>query len=239
MQIAICDDEKTYLDFCICRIKGLVAREENNCELIIDAYSSGEQLIKAYEAGKEYDLVLLDIKMQELSGFDVARIIRKHNKNILIIFISSLGNHILNSFEYHPFWFLVKPVTDEKFVHVFKKAASYIMEDRNKLHSFYTQETGLTSLEINKILYLESRLRKVTIYTRTQTFTYYANLKEEQEKLKENNFVRSHKGYLVNMAYIHSINKNNIVLKSRKVVPLSEHRHKEVFDCFTDYIARC
>ncbi|NLO92797.1 MAG: response regulator transcription factor [Clostridiaceae bacterium] len=239
MQIAVCDDEKVYLDLYLNQIKRLIAMQDKNYEVIIDCYSSGEELITAYDAGKEYDIIILDIKMKDLSGFDVAKIIRQYNDDTLIIFITSLKDYIYNSFEYQPFWFLIKPVTNERFKHVIMKAVAYIIGTKGKNHSFYTRDAGIISLEINKIMYLESCLRKINIYTNTQSFSYYATLKEEEQKLKNHNFVRSHKAYLVNMAYIKRINKGSIILKNNKSIPLSERRRKAVFDSFTSFLERC
>jgi DNA-binding LytR/AlgR family response regulator len=240
MHIAICDDEKSYLELFLNYIKNYLALQENNCEgMVIDCYTSGEELIESYEAGKTYDLIYLDIKMKNISGFDAAKTIRSYDTKALIIFITSLKDYIFNSFEYRPFWFLIKPVSEDRFRHVFKKAAAQIYDFKNSRYSFYTRDHGLMSIEINKIMYLESILRKIILYTKNQQYTYYANLKEEEEKLTKYNFTRIHKGYLVNMEYIQRINKSNIVLKNNVVLPLSEHRLKAVFDSFTSYLARC
>ena len=240
MYIAICDDDKNYLDLFLRYIRNYLALLENSCGgIAVDCYASGEMLVEAYKAGKTYDLIYLDIKMKKVSGFDAARTIRECDNKALIIFVTSLKDYIFNSFEYQPFWFLIKPVSEEKFGYVLRQAVAQINEKKNKRYSFYTREYGLMSIEINKIMYLESVLRKVVLYTSNQQFTYYANLKEEEEKLSKYNFTRIHKGYLVNMEYIQRINKSNIVLKNNVVLPLSEHRLKTVFDRFTSYLARC
>lgn len=239
MYIAICDDDKNYRELFFSYIKNYSALHEKKCEgLVVDCYNCGEQLIEAYEAGKMYDLVYLDIKMKNLSGFDSAKIIRGYDSKALIVFITSLKDYIFNSFEYGPFWFLIKPVCEEKFEHVFKQAISQINDIKNKRYSFYTRDHGLLSIETSKIMYLESILRKITLYTGNEQYTYYANLKEEEEKLTKYNFVRVHKGFLVNMEFIQRINKSNIVLNNNEVLPLSEHRLKTVFDSFTSYLAR-
>lgn len=240
MHIALCDDDKSYLELFLNYIKNYLAMQEKDCEgVVIDSYTSGEQLIEAYETGKTYDLIYLDIKMKNVSGFDAAKVIRDYDTRAMIIFITSLKDYIFNSFEYRPFWFLIKPVNEERFCYVFKKAISQINDIKNRRYSFYTRDHGLISIEINRIMYLESILRKIILYTKNQQYTYYANLKEEEEKLTKYYFIRIHKGYLVNMEYIQRINKSNIVLKNNIVLPLSEHRLKVVFDSFTSYLARC
>ena len=239
MYIALCDDDKSYLELFLSYIRNYLALQENCEGVAIDCYTSGEQLIEAYESGKSYDLIYLDIKMKNVSGFDAAKVIRQIDSKALIIFITSLKDYIFNSFEYRPFWFLIKPVYEDKFCYVLKQAMAQIHDIKNNRYSFYTRDYGLMSIEISKIMYLESILRKIILYTSNKQFTYYANLKEEEEKLTKYNFTRIHKGYLVNMEYIQRINKSNIVLKNNVVLPLSEHRLKAVFDNFTSYLARC
>lgn len=79
---------------------------ENDCnDVVIDCYTSGEQLIEAYESGVLYDLIYLDIKMKKVSGFDAAKVIRGYDTRAIIIFITSLKDYIFNSFEYQPFGF--------------------------------------------------------------------------------------------------------------------------------------
>jgi len=239
MQIAVCDDEKIYLDMIKGYLKDCLASCDDDFFVNIDTYTSGESLLDAYNNGARYDLVFLDIRMKRLSGYDTAKSIRSFDNKAMIIFITSLVDYIFSSFEYKPFWFLTKPLSEEKFKYVFFKALSEIQNSRNKVYSFFSRENGLVSLEISNIIYLESALRRINIYSNTQQFTYYASINEEEEKLKKYDFVRIHRSYLVNMSYIQRINKENVVLKNSIVLPLSEHRFKAVFDNFTSYLARC
>lgn len=238
MTIAVCDDEKVCRDLLSGYIKECMAVYDY-CDMSIDSYDCGEMLLEAYNAGKRYDIIFLDIKMKELSGFSTAKSIRTHDNNAMIIFVTSLADYIFNSFEYKPFWFLIKPVTEEKFRHVFTKAVSEIKNSKTREYSFSTREHGLLSIDINKILYIESFLRRIIIYTGNEQYTNYASITAEEEKLKKYDFIRIHKGYLVNMVHIQRINKYNVILKNNVALPLSEHRFKTVFDSFTSYLARC
>lgn len=239
MEIAVCDDEKIILDICFRQIKDLLAMQDNNCQIDIDCYTSGEELIGAFAQGKKYDIVILDIKLQTLNGFEVARIIREYNDDTLLIFITSSKEFVYRSFEYQPFWFLIKPISNKRLIYVLTKAIEYLMGSKMKTYPIYTRDTGVINLEINKILYLESYLRKIILYTNTQEFSYYATLKEEEAKLKKHNFIRTHKAFLINMSYIERFNKTNIMLKNNMLIPVSERRKKEVFESFTNYLVGC
>lgn len=240
MNIAVCDDEKVFVDLFSSYIKDCVATlDDNNDEFSIESFYSGEQLLEAYNQGKHYDLLFLDIKMKSISGFEAAKVIRESDSKVIIVFITSLGDYILNSFEFKPFWFLIKPVNEDKFKHVLLKAIAEIKGNKTGEYSFFSREIGLVSLPLNRIYYLESILRRVNIYTSNQQYSCYASLTAEEQKLKKYDFVRIHKGFLVNMAQIQRINKLNVVLKNGVVLPLSEHRYKTVYDSFTSYLARC
>lgn len=239
MRIAVCDDEKSCSELFVKYIKEHLVPQEEVIEASIDAYFSGEELLAAYNQGKTYDILFLDIRMKKISGFDAARSIRDINQNTVIIFITSLSEYIFSSFEYKPFWFLVKPVSEDKFKHVLTKAMLEVANNKASEYSFFTRENGLLSIEISKIIYLESVLRRIVIHTTCQQYSCYATIAAEEQKLIKHNFIRVHKGYLVNMAFIQRINKTNVVLKNSEVLPISEHRFKMVFDSFTSYLARC
>jgi DNA-binding LytR/AlgR family response regulator len=238
MQIAVCDDEKACQEMLSGYIQNCInACDDNIIDFNLDTYSSGEQLLESCSHGSCYDIIFLDIKMKELNGFDTAKSLREIDNKTIIIFVTSISDYIFNSFEYRPFWYLIKPLDEQKFRHVFFKAMAEI-KNINGEYSFFSREDGLVSMEINKILYLESFLRKIIVQTSKKQCSYYGTITDEESKLSKYNFIRIHKGYLVNMAHIQRINKTNVVLKNGEVLPLSEHRFKAVFDGFTSYLAR-
>ena len=55
-----------------------------------------------------YDLIISDIMMPEMSGFDVAEIIRQESLATHIIFVTSKRELVYSSFEYSPFYFICK-----------------------------------------------------------------------------------------------------------------------------------
>ena len=240
MNIAVCDDEKVCLDLLSGYIKSCIATLDGNfCEATVETYFSGEQLLEAYSQGKQYDVLFLDIKMKTLSGFETAKALRELDSKVIIIFVTSLGEYIFNSFEFKPFWFIVKPVAEDKFRHILLKAITEVKGKKTGEYSFFSREIGLVNLDPHRILYLESILRRIIIHTTNQQYSCYASLTAEEQKLSRYDFIRIHKGFLVNMAQIQRINKVNVVLKNSVVLPLSEHRYKAVYDSFTSYLARC
>jgi DNA-binding LytR/AlgR family response regulator len=168
MQIAVCDDQKVCLNILLENIKKcLDDLGKDYLDTIVDTYVSGESLIQAFKKGKSYDLIYLDIKMSNLNGFETAKVLRDIDNRVIIIFVTSLTDYIFNCFEYRPFWFITKPINEEKFKYVFFKAITAIRNSKTKEYSFFTRENGLISLELSKIIYLESVLRRIIIVTPT------------------------------------------------------------------------
>ena len=69
MQIAVCDDEKVYLDCLSRKIKACF--KEFEIEISLDKYLNAVSFLKQHNQNP-YDVVFLDILMPEMNGLDVA-----------------------------------------------------------------------------------------------------------------------------------------------------------------------
>ena len=61
-----------------------------------------------------YQIIFLDIEMQEMNGIEVARRLRELEKDFLLVFITGYDNYMLESFEVLPFRYVLKPIDSEK-----------------------------------------------------------------------------------------------------------------------------
>ena len=239
MRIGICDDEKIYVDNLTKYYRNCVSYVEKNFGLIdIDTFASGEELLEVYRENRQYDILFLDIKMKIMNGFETAKQIRTFDNKVIIIFITSLAQYVFKSFEFKPFWYLIKPVSEENFRDVLYKALTDLTTTIYHEYAFKTREGGIEKVNINSIIYFESISRQVRLHTLEEDFSFYASISNEEEKLANTNFIRVHKSYLVNMQYIKRINQAHLTLKTGETVPISERRYKAVYDFFTNYLAR-
>ena len=63
---------------------------KNEPEVSCDAFYSGEELVKMYNMGEgNYDVIFLDMEMNILNGIETANIIRKMDKHVIIVFVTS------------------------------------------------------------------------------------------------------------------------------------------------------
>lgn len=105
IRIAICDDDKVFLDIVTKNIKNITKNQGLDCE--INAFFSGELLLHHY-IRSPYDILLLDIDLPKTTGFDIAREVRQSSIKTFIIFVTAKTDLVYSSFDYQPFSFICK-----------------------------------------------------------------------------------------------------------------------------------
>lgn len=111
MRIAICEDSK--LQYQVLENQVLKWANEREEAIDIEGFESGEEFLFKWPEDCDFDLVLLDINMRGMSGVQLAKEIRKQDKDILIIFITAEVEHALEGYNVSALNYLLKPVKEE------------------------------------------------------------------------------------------------------------------------------
>ena len=120
MRIAICDDEKSVGQILEEKVKKLLP------DAVVETYLSGDALISS---GCKPDILFLDIQMPGKDGMEIARIVRRNNKDMILIFVTAVEEYVFQAFDVGAFHYLVKPFLDDKFEEVVKRAIKTIREN--------------------------------------------------------------------------------------------------------------
>ena len=127
MRIAICDDDLS-LDK---QLRQFIHETYRDIDMLIDLYNSGEQFLNKISSSKiKYDLVLLDIEMNEVSGLKVATELKKTFPETYIVFITSHDEFALTGYEVSAFRFLVKPIQAPKLLEAIESVKKEILDKR-------------------------------------------------------------------------------------------------------------
>ena len=229
MKIAICDDEIEIGE----QIKDLIRSQKTDCR--IEFYSSGEELLASEVV---FDIIFLDIQMEGMDGLSTARQLRRKT-DALLIFITGIREAVFDAFDVSAFHYLLKPVDQEKFGEVFRRAVEVYRAGRQEPLVIRTGGRSLT-LERKDILYLESRGRKVEIHRKAdpaEIIEIYANMDVLEEQLGED-FYRCHRGYLVNLAYIRDYDRESIGLRNGEIICLSRRKYDDFVKAYMHYLRR-
>jgi len=111
LDIAICEDDIIQQE----RLEILLSEIGLQESINLRKFDSGERLIKSYESGDRYGIILLDMQLDQLDGIQTAGIIREYDKNCLIIIITSVMEYAALGYSIDAYDFIMKPVDKEKF----------------------------------------------------------------------------------------------------------------------------
>lgn len=120
-KIAICDDEQNQIDYMASIVASWSAHAGHNCE--IRTFASAEAFLFEYEEDKAFDILLLDIEMENMNGIELAKRIRKDHNRAEIIFITSHFEFVWEGYKVDALHYLTKPLSAEKLTQVLSKAA--------------------------------------------------------------------------------------------------------------------
>lgn len=235
MNIAICDDDRP-LTGNVEKLLHDAASEQGidvNCEIFFD----GSSLIKAVtERQMRFDLVYLDIEMEDMNGIQTALALRETELPILIIYMSGHEEYLKELFTTEPFRFLPKPIEDAAFRSIFFSACERIRKQGG--YFTFSYKKVCHRIPYDKITCFESNGRIVTIHTAETgkgntgppPDQLYGKINEIEKQIAARNgrFLRIHQSFLVNFDYIKSISATEVRMFDGRRLQISEDRRKEV-----------
>lgn len=219
MQIAICDDDRMFLELFCAQVSALgIARR-------VEPFSTQEAFWCALECGDRFDVVLLDIDWeQRATGMDVARRLSECAPRTKVIYVTGYNERFSQQIflqKANLSGYLVKPVEEALLRANLEKVAAELGEQQPLL----TVGVGGKPVSIphRDIVYLESEGHTVSIHTRGEVVTVYGKL-DKLAPLLPDGFLRCHKSFLVNMRCIRRFREQDVLLDNGAAVPVSRSR---------------
>ena len=219
LSIAVCDDEVIVCCNMAKRIKEIM--EEMKMPCIIRQFRSGGELLQALES---FDIVFLDIIMQDLDGMKTAQIFREKASDKILIFVSSSREYVFEAYDVEAFQYLLKPVDDRKLKSVLQKAVIKT-EGRSQEFIIVSRERQKKKLFLDDIYYFEIKGRVIDVHGTEGIFTYYEQIGELENKLWNKGFFRCHKSYLINLKYVDGYNRQEVFLENGKKIVIAKRRY--------------
>ena len=203
------------------RIKEIM--EEMKMPCIIRQFRSGGELLQALES---FDIVFLDIIMQELDGMKTAQIFREKASDKVLIFVSSSREYVFEAYDVEAFQYLLKPVEGRKLKSVLRKAVLKT-EKRTQEFIIVSRDRQKKKLFLDDIYYFEIKGRMVDVHGPEGIFTYYEQIGELEDKLRDKGFFRCHKSYLINLKYVDVYNRQEVILENGETIVIAKRRYEE------------
>ena len=175
------------------------------------------------------DLIFLDIQMPELTGFEFLKSLPKQP---LIIFTTAYPNFALESYENDAVDYLVKPIAFDRFLKAVSKVKQRLSlientsadktEQPDKDFIFVKTEYKTVKIDLKEILFVESQ-KDYVIFTLedNSTIPSLLSIRNVNETLPSNNFIRVHRSFILAIDKIDSIERNTVIINEQRI-PVGE-----------------
>ena len=211
-----------------------VLRERGYTVDAIDQFESGEAFLASFEKGK-YDLIFFDIYMEGISGIQAAAEVRKSDRNVRLIFVTTSNDFAAESYSLRADYYLLKPYVHDDIV----KAMTVIDLADYEKQRIVTLPDGSTCL-LHDIVYTEYYNHRIVLYLKGgRKKKVRASQASLEEVLCANDaFVTCTKGIIVNLEYVRRIEEGAVLLEEKYQVPVSRRRMGEIKKAHAEYMFR-
>jgi len=199
---------------------------------------------------EKVDILLLDIQMPEVTGLEFARRLKNPPS---IIFTTAYSEYAVESYELDVVDYLLKPIAFPRFMQAINKVTDrkgYNSDQVPPVVNVIRQQpeqpekpeensliikSGYKVYRINydELLYIEGQREYVTFHTLKQRITTLFSLKELEERLPSDQFIRIHKSYIISLRHIEMIERNILQIAGKKL-PVGGSYKDHLMNLFKD-----
>lgn len=182
------------------------------------------------------DLLFLDIRMPELSGLDLLKIIKNPPK---VILTTAYAEHALEGYEFGVIDYLVKPIAFDRFLRAINKVVPTLQASTPPLmptpvlkpsnYLFVKSDRKIYKIDYSEIKYLEAFGNYVKIHTTDKIVLAQETLTNLEKSLPADHFLRIHKSYIVSIHFINLVDGNSLFVENVEL-PIGQLYKQRVYE---------
>lgn len=234
MRIAVCDDDEWEID----HLSKLITEYRLNRGVSLECrfFQNSIEFLCDLKGG-EYDLVLLDVVMPGVNGINVAQELREKDKSVKLIFISSSTEFAVESYRVDAYHYLLKPVDADALFPLLDKAGRELSVQKEQ-GLVLKKRDGIVRLSFAEIEYVEVINKKVSFHMTDGVIREVTSALADFEGtlLARQEFIKTHRSYIVNLGYVQAIDVSCAMMKSGHCIPVSRQRHNQVQNAYLSFL---
>lgn len=200
-------------------------------------FASGKEFLASCECGLcPYDLIFMDIELDKdfMNGIELSQEINIRNPKAQIVYITQYLEYASSVYETNHTYFIDKEHLD-LYLEKALRAALINLEAIQKQILHFKRHQKEYHIPQSDILYIERTLRVSQINTRTELYTCSQRLAELMEQLAPT-FVFCHRSFIVNLKAVKALERDELVLSTGQIVPVSRACYPDVKKAFAKVI---
>lgn len=233
MKIAVIDDEKPQADILYSICNAYFGGHKQNVQ--IDCFPDGIAFFNSFKENT-YKIAFVDIFMEKMNGIAVAEKLREKDRNILIVFVTTSPDFMMQAFSVHAFHYITKPFKAEQIYKVLNDASSFISDNSKYIEVVCDRQNTLISL--NEILHVESDAHYIKIgvvsgisYRTRMTIAEFINLTDNDKR-----FIPINRGIVLNADYIKGIEGSVCTTGNGERFPIKVREKARIVQSIREYM---
>lgn len=208
LKILAVDDERSQLQDLARLLRASPMVDEVQC-----ATDGHDALVRV--SGEPYDAIFLDVRMPDLDGLELARVLRRFSAPPQLVFVTAYDTAAVDAFELHALDYLLKPVARRRVEEALDRVASAVWsrpvngeagdEPRDPV-----AESGVIAVDNvrsgstrliprSSILYMQSHGDFVRVVVEDGRYLLRATLTDLEHRWEPHGFVRVHRQFVANL----------------------------------------
>lgn len=229
LRFAVCDDEPLMIQQ-ITRALTAYLNEKQISPFSISPFASGAALL---ESGGGFDLIFLDIRMEQPDGMETARLLRRQGDRSLLIFVTVLRQAVFEAFQVEAYDYLIKPLEQARFRQTMDRAL-LSLEQKAPQTILIPQGAGWQVVALEQLVYCEVQGRKLYLHQKDGTVLAYYDRLEKLERRLDRRFFKPHRSYLVNLDCVLGCREGRVLLPQGQQIPVSRLRERQLTQALLD-----
>lgn len=233
IRVAIVEDEIRYQQMFEEYIRKYAG--EKSVDVSVKVFSDGMDISEGYEP--VWDVILMDIKMRHQDGMEAARVIRQHDQDVAIMFITTLAQYAIHGYEVGALDYVLKPVEYDKFAMRFDRLLRGINRKKEQF-IMLPGDDGKDKVEISKIRFIRVDHHNLEINVDSQAGVRNYNIRKSissiEKELSDNRFVRCDQSVIVNISYITKVKKDTVEVGDI-ILPVSRAKRKPFMEAIASF----
>ena len=217
MNIAYCEDEKIQKEI----LEELLCRWG---KVNLVWYESAEQMLFECDGRYPFDLIILDIQMRNQNGMELARQIRRADPQVPLLFLTATKEYVFEGYEVNALLYLIKPIQPSQLFAILGEIQAStkrsILLNGNRI-------------DLNALVYVEAEAHYCHLVFEDHRQKEKIGIRELKTML-DDSFVMIHRSYLVNIAKVDQIRREELSAGSF-TLPVARSQLKTVSEAFIEY----
>lgn len=231
MKIGICDD---IFEYCS-SIKSYVEYyfKMNNTKYEVHTFSNGNDLLNS---NINFDILFLDIELEDINGIDVAKRVLNCNPNTVIIIVTNYRKYLDAAMDLNALRFIDKPLTQDRITSALEKA---VLEINNGSITVHTKTNEIKKIKKCDIIYVEVVRKTTTFYTKNGITECNEPITKFRDVLNSSYFAVPHNSYIVNLNYVLSYKRDKLQMDFGEVphtISIATRKQPEFKQKFMSFI---